>query len=821
MPKRYDFKAVEARWRKFWQAKKVYEPDLKRTRKPFYNLMMFPYPSAEGLHIGGVRTFTGVDVYGRFKRMQGYDVFQPIGLDGFGINAENYALKIGQHPLKLSKVTEKNFYRQLGMIGNGFAWDEKIETYNPDYYRWTQWIFTQMFKWGLAYRKKQAVNWCPADKTVLADEQVISGKCERCGSTVEKKDLEQWFFKITEYADRLDKNLDLLDWAADVKIAQRNWIGRSEGAEIEFLISQTQHAIKVFTTRPDTLFGATYLVLAPEHPLVEQLRTRIQNMDEVGAYVVSAKGKSEEDRLAVGREKTGVELIGVRAINPATREEVAVWVADYVLGSYGTGAIMAVPAHDERDFEFAKKFSLPMRIVIGGGPKREEQLSEAYSASGPLVNSDKWNGASSEKAKWEIVKFAGGKRKTQYRLRDWLLSRQRYWGAPIPMIHCEACAVSGRGERVDMPGWFTVPARDLPVKLPNVKEFRPTGTDHSPLATVESFYKVRCPQCKGWARRETDVCDTFLDSSWYFLRYPSAKEKKNPWSKAAVKKWLPVHSYIGGKEHSVLHLLYSRFLTMAFRDQGLLDFEEPFARFRAHGLITKDGAKMSKSKGNVVNPDEYWQEFGADVMRMYLAFMAPLDQGGDFRDAGIMGLERFLHRFWQYFEMREAAGKIPPYQDDGGRIPRALHRAAKKVGEDIEALKYNTAISALMVFMNELETLPQTFLNQKDSETLVKLMAPFAPFMAEEIWHRFLGKTTSIHREAWPKYDPKFLAESSFELIVQVNGKLRDTISISAEATEEEATSQALQSSKVQAYLNGQAPRRVIYVPRRLINIVF
>jgi leucyl-tRNA synthetase len=945
----YEPAKIEAKWQKKWEKEGVYEPDLKNPKKPFYNLMMFPYPSAEGLHIGGVRTFTGVDIYGRYKRMTGYDVFQPIGLDGFGINAENYALKIGVHPLKHSKVTEKNFYRQLRMIGNGFSWKEKLETYDPNYYKWTQWIFTQMFKWGLAYRKKQAVNWCPVDKTVLANEQVISGKCERCGSAVEKKELEQWFFKITEYADRLDKNLDKLDWSPIVKTAQRNWIGKSEGAEIDFMISQSQHTVTVFTTRPDTLFGATYLVLAPEHPLVEQLRPRIQNWKEVEKYVSSALAKPDEDRLAEGREKTGVELAGVKAMNPATREAIPVWVADYVLGSYGTGAIMAVPAHDERDFAFAKKFDLPIVTVvepvtgerrpneefrrsivavvenpktkkylslnwgqaggslfIGGGiegnenpaacalreiaeetgyqklklvsqsetvhhhyvahskgvnrlidatglhftlegeRKGEQKLVDdekgkfkvewlsaeeveakvkdelhkyvfdrlvrgrVYSGAGVLTASDKFTDMDSEKAKDAIVKFVGGRKKTQYRLRDWLLSRQRYWGPPIPMIHCDSCAAQGKGERPDMPGWYAVPAKDLPVKLPNVAEFRPTGTDQSPLATVASFHKVKCPRCKAWARRETDVSDTFLDSAWYFLRYPSAKDSKRPWNPSLTKEWLPVYSYIGGAEHSVLHLLYSRFLTMVLRDKGHLTFEEPFTQFRAHGLITKDGAKMSKSKGNVVNPDEYWKAYGTDVMRMYLAFMAPLDQGGDFREGGIVGLERFLARVWKLATSPRAA-------EGSDAVRRASHRTVKKVGEDIEDLKYNTAISALMVMLSELEAHGAT---EEAMSVFTRLLAPFAPFMAEEIWREALGRKGSIHREDWPQYDPRLLEETTFTLVVQVNGKLRDSITVPAGITESDAKAQALASEKVQVFLDGKEPARVIYIPQRLVNIV-
>ena len=659
---RYNPRKIEAKWQEKWLEEKIYKPDLRRAKKPFYNLMMFPYPSAEGLHVGNMYAFTGADIYGRFKRMQGHDVFEPMGLDGFGIHSENYAIKIGKHPAEQAKISEKNFYRQLEMLGNGFSWNERLETYDPEYYKWTQWIFVQMFKRGLAYRKKQAVNWCPSCMTVLADEQVVAGECERCGTKVFKKELEQWFFKITDYAERLLKNLEKIDWSEKIKSAQKNWIGKSEGALIRFKVKSEKlkvtEPIEIFTTRPDTLFGATYMVLGPEHSLFTTLDTRITNHDEVEDYIKKAKVKTEEERIAEGKEKTGVELKGIRATNPANGEEIPDWVADYVLGSVGTGAIMAVPAHDQRDYEFAKKFGLPIKMVICSHypAKTCPVLDNAYTGEGHLVDSGKFSGMASEEAKWEITKFVGGAKKVQYRLRDWLVSRQRYWGPPIPMIFCENCAKSISGSRTSHgksdfqklnPGWYAVPEKDLPVELPYIKDFRPTGTDKSPLAANEKFYKVRCPKCKTWARRETDVSDTFLDSAWYFLRYPSVKEKNRPWNPDITKKWLPVHSYIGGAEHSVLHLLYSRFITMALHDWGMLDFEEPFKKFRAHGLLIKDGAKMSKSRGNVVNPDEYIKAFGADALRMYLMFLGPFEQGGDFRDTGIKGVTRFLERAWK------------------------------------------------------------------------------------------------------------------------------------------------------------------------------
>ncbi len=813
---RYSPSKIEKKWRQKWLAEKTYEPDLKRARKPFYNLMMFPYPSAEGLHIGGMRTFTGVDIYGRMKRMQGYDVFEPIGLDAFGIHSENYALKTGRHPVAQARILEKNYYRQLGMMGNGFAWRERLETNDPAYYRWTQWIFTEMFRRGLAYRKRQPVNWCPSCKTVLADEQVIAGTCERCGSVVIKKELEQWFFRITRYADRLLDNLENLDWSERVKLAQKNWIGRSEGAEIEFRIKDQTSRVSVFTTRPDTLFGATFLVISPE--LAKKwVDAGWPLSQEVHRYLGSSLVKKDQERIAEGREKTGVAT-GIRAINPANGEEIPVWVADYVLDQIGTGAVMAVPAHDQRDFQFAKKFGLAIRIVIC--PHYPEMtcpvLAEAYTGEGHLVDSGEFDGMSSAEARAKITSRVGGKTTVRYHLRDWLISRQRYWGPPIPMIWCDACRARGKGERSDMPGWYAVPAKDLPVKLPFIKNFRPTGKDQSPLAEVSKFYKVRCPGCASWARRETDVSDTFLDSAWYFLRYPSAKNTTAAWDPATTKKWLPVDVYIGGAEHSVLHLLYARFVTMAFHEWGFLEFDEPFTRFRAHGLIVKDGAKMSKSKGNVVNPDEYIAAYGADALRMYLAFLAPFEQDGDFRDEAITGITRLLERVWKF------AGTKRKSRVKNETITSAVHRAIKKVGQDSENLQYHTAISALMVLMNEFEAFPDA-VGAEQVGTFLKLLAPFAPHITEEIWQgmRRTGNRhfASIHREPWPEYDPRLAREKTFELIVQVNGKMRGRLTLPVGAGETEAVAAARDLGSVTPYLRAE-PREVIFVPDRLVNFV-
>ncbi len=804
---------IESKWQEKWLKESVYEPDLDGAARPFYNLMMFPYPSAEGLHVGNMYAFTGADIYGRKKRMEGFDVFEPIGLDGFGIHSENYAMKIGVHPVDQAKRSEEHFYEQLQMIGNGFAWNERLETYKPEYYHWTQWLFVQMWKHGLAYRKRQSVNWCPKDQTVLSDEQVENGKCERCGTVVVKKELEQWSFRITKYADRLLDNLEKLDWSERVKVAQRNWIGRSEGAEIRFEVagSNAPATITVFTTRPDTLFGATYLVLAPEHELIADRQFAIANRDEVEKYAAEAKSKNNEERSEEGREKTGVELKGVTAINPATNEEIPIWVADYVLGSYGTGAIMAVPAHDERDFEFAKKFGLPMRqVIVSGG----DDAVLPFIGTGALMDSGKFDGMDSEAAKKEITKFVHGEMKMQYRLRDWLISRQRYWGPPIPMIFCEQCAKAGKGEQPEMSGWYAVPEKDLPVLLPYVENFRPTGSGVSPLASDKDFYEAACPACGASARRETDVSDTFLDSAWYYLRYLDPKNASAAVNDPRVKRWLPAALYTGGAEHSVLHLLYVRFVALALTDWGILAFPdgEPFPKFRAHGLIIKDGAKMSKSKGNVINPDEYIRNFGADTLRMYLMFLAPFEQGGDFRDAGVLGIERFLKRVWNMGEGFAAPGT-------GARSAGALlHRTIKKVADDIDNLHYNTAISALMILLNGLEE--QQAVAREDFEIFLKLLAPFAPHITEEIWREMFGRTTSIHREPWPIYDPKLLTEETITLVLQVNGKVRGTISLPSTLTEEEAKTAALADEGVKRALGGATPKKIIYVEKKLVNIV-
>jgi leucyl-tRNA synthetase len=759
--------------------------------------------------------FTGSDVYGRFKRLMGYEVFEPMGFDAFGIHSENYAIKIGTHPGVLIPQNIANFRRQLELIGGMFDWRHVLSTTDPEYYKWTQWIFVQLFKAGKAYRKKAAVNWCPNCKTVLANEQVEHGHCERCGTLVETRFLEQWFFRITEYADRLLRNLDTLDWSDSTRTAQRNWLGRSEGAEIRFEVQSTPEptsrrvaeptSITVFTTRPDTLFGATFMVLAPEHPLVTQLTTA-DRRGEVTAYVRAAAGKDLISRKVGDKDKSGV-FTGAMAINPVTGKPMPVWIADYVLMEYGTGAIMAVPGHDARDFAFARQYGLEIiRVLAGEGQRADAPLSEAETetAGYQLVNSGRFDGMSADLATKEITaelaKQGRGKAVVQYRLHDWCISRQRYWGPPIPIIHCDAC------------GPVPVPERDLPVRLPEIEDFRPDDSGVSPLARHEEWYYVPCPTCGKRGRRETDVSDTFLDSGWYFLRYPSTEFPDRPFDPARTRTWCPVTTYIGGNEHAVLHLLYSRFITMVLKELGHIGFEEPFTRFRAHGLIIKDGAKMSKTKGNVVNPDEYIAQWGADTFRLYLMFLGPFQEGGDFRDAGISGPRRFLERVW---------AMVGEAEDSGGEVRRDLltrwHATRKKCAEDLESLHYNTAIAALMELVNHVKEAGSR--DRAIVQDLIVMLAPFAPHFAEECWER-LGHTSSVFEARWPAWDEKLVVGDQVELPVQVNGKTRSKVSAPRDASEEVAKRAALADATVQRFVDGKKVAKVVYVPNRLINFV-
>ena len=812
MDEKYHPQLVETKWQRLWEERGTNRVDLQTAKKPYYSLMMFPYPSAQGLHVGHAFAFPGVDIHSRFRRLQGFDVFQPMGFDAFGIHSENYALKIGRNPKQLMPETIANFQRQLRRLGLMLDWEHSVDTTSPEYYRWTQWIFLQLFHYGLAERKKAPVNWCPACKTVLANEQVIQGYCERHPDVqVEQRFTEQWFFKTSRYAQRLLDNLAWIDWSETTKRAQENWIGRSEGAEIDFPLAvpdAAATAVRVFTTRPDTLFGATYMVLAPEHPLVPTLTSPAQQAD-VEAYRDRVAKMDLVTRKSV-KEKTGV-FTGSHAVNPGTGQPIPIWIADYVLVDYGTGAIMAVPAHDERDFEFATVFNLPIVEVIRArdASPAKERLAAAYvsdSTSDILLNSGRFDGMPAPEGKRAIIAWleesGAGHGRINYRLHDWCISRQRYWGPPIPIVYC------------DKDGIVPVPESDLPVLLPDIDDFRPDESGVAPLGRVPSFVQATCPKCKGPARRETDVSDTFLDSAWYFLRYPSAHRDDCAMDAAMTRRWLPVNTYIGGNEHAVLHLMYARFLTMALHDigqGGMEEFEEPFRKFRAHGLIINDGAKMSKSRGNVVNPDIYLEQYGADVFRLYMMFLGPYEEGGDFRDEGISGTKRFLEGVWRIVRDAELEATA------ADELRRAVHRAIKKVTEDLEGLRYNTAIAALMTLTNDIRKHGPA--NRWVAETLVVLLAPFAPHIAEELWEG-LGHDGSVFDARWPEHDEALVLVDTVEMAVQVNGKVRGRVKIAREAPEAEVLALALADAGVQAHLAGKEIKKRVVVPGKLVSFV-
>jgi leucyl-tRNA synthetase len=806
----YDPQGVERKWQQRWEERGTNRTDVVGAARPFFNLMMFPYPSAEGLHVGNVFAFVGADIQGRYRRLAGHDVFEPLGFDAFGIHSENYALRVGTHPAELIPRNIERFRAQLKRIGLMADWRYEVQTTDPRYYKWTQWIFLQLFRAGLAVRRRAAVNWCPACKTVLANEQVIGGYCERHPDVkVEQRLLDQWFFTITKYAAPLLDNLQTADWSHSTKTIQANWIGRSEGAELVFETPGGRR-IAVFTTRPDTLFGATYLVLAPEHPLVSDLTTA-ECRAAVNEYRRRVAAMDLVSRKSVEKAKTGV-FIGSYARNPATGASVPIWIADYVLMEYGTGAIMAVPGHDARDFEFAVQMKLPIvRVVAGPGQDAGTPLAAAEPdiPGGRLVNSPGFDGKPWEEARRAITAALAAKGLAKpvsnYRLHDWCISRQRYWGPPIPIIYCDDC------------GTVPVPEQDLPVVLPALEDFRPDDSGVSPLARAEAWYRVPCPSCGKRARRETDVSDTFLDSAWYFLRYPSADRDDVPFDAALTRKWLPVASYIGGNEHAVLHLMYARFITMALKDLGHVAFAEPFARFRAHGTIVKDGAKMSKSRGNVVNPDQYVEQWGADTFRMYLMFLGPYQEGGDFRDAGISGIRRFLDKVWALVDV--VAGQLPQPPIPNPQSPdlvRAMHRTIQKVTADTASLDYNTAIAAMMEYVNALrDGTPTTEL----LAPLAVLLAPYAPHFAEECWER-LGHTTSVMDAGLPAFDPALAVADEVEFVVQVNGKVRSRLRLARGAGQEAAVAAALAEASVQRFTEGRQPKKVVFVPDRLVNLV-
>lgn len=943
-PVPYDNIKIEKKWQKFWDSKKMYRASDTSKAKKFYPLVEFPFPSGAGLHTGHIRSYTAMDIIARKHRMMGENVLYPIGWDAFGLPTENYAIKTGKQPKLVTKENTDNFRRQLKALGLSFDWSREVNTTDPSYYKWTQWIFLQMWKQGLAYKAKMAVNWCPKDKTVLANEEVIDGACERCGTQVEKRDKEQWMLAITKYAERLDKDLDTVDYLERIKIQQRNWIGKSEGAEINFALSGTGEPITVFTTRADTLFGVTYVVVAPEHPLIERLASKIQNIKEVRKYVADSKKKEDIVRTAEGKEKTGLPLNGLKVINPVNGEEVPVWVADYVLSTYGTGAVMAVPAHDARDLEFAKKYNLPIRnvvipsvvdhtnppqidkktvvrknvhavvynparkayltlqwkkfpwktVVLGGMEDGEDateaalremkeetgytdlifkkvlgapvqaayfaahknenriaittavyfemaseaqvevaeeeketheitwteekdfipskmtnselpywlermkgNLETAYTGEGVLINAGEFDGMNSIEAKSAITKRIGAKAVTKFKLRDWVFSRQRYWGEPIPMVNCEKC------------GLVPLSEKDLPLKLPEMKKYEPTDTGESPLATVEKWVKTKCPSCKGPARRETDTMPQWAGSSWYYLRYADPKNKKSFASEKNLKMWSPVDWYNGGMEHTTLHLLYSRFWHKFLFDIGTVPTIEPYAKRTSHGLILAEGGeKMSKSKGNSVSPDELITTYGADTLRVYEMFMGPFDQAIAWNTNNMIGSRRFIERTWNIIKKSS--------KNSNPELDSLVQKTIKKVSDDIESLGFNTAISTLMILLNAFDK--EVSINQKNIEIFLKLLAPFAPHVTEELWAA-LGNKKSIHVAPWPVYDPSRLVVSSFKIMIQINGKIR--ASFESDSDEEEIVKKyALNMPEILAKLGGLTPKRVIYVKGKLINIV-
>lgn len=822
MESRYEFQAIESKWQKFWEEHGFYIVNKDDSRPKYYDLEMFPYPSGN-LHMGHVRNYAIGDVVARYKTMQGFNVLHPMGWDAFGLPAENAAIKHGIHPARWTYDNIANMKAQLKSLGISYDWQREITTCHPSYYKFTQWLFLLLYDMGLAYKKAAAVNWCPSCATVLANEQVVDGLCERCETAVERRNLEQWFFKITDYAERLLKDLDLLEgWPEKVKIMQKNWIGRSEGLQFSFRVENSDDFIEVFTTRPDTVFGVTYMVLAPEHPLVEKLTKGTPFEPKVQELVSRVKNLSELARTSQ-QEKEGV-FTGRYAINPVNGEKVPIYVANYVLMEYGTGAIMAVPAHDERDFEFAQKYNLPIRIVIQkpDNSLTPENLNEAYTGSGYMINSGKFNGLSSEEGKVAVIKFMEangfGKGTVNYKLRDWLISRQRYWGAPIPIVYCPDCGI------------VPVPKDQLPVLLPFDVEFKPTG--ESPLTYVEEFVNTSCPNCGKPAKRETDTMDTFVCSSWYFLRFCDPLREDQPFAKEEVDYWMPVDQYIGGVEHAILHLLYSRFFTKVLFDAGLVSCQEPFTNLLTQGMVLKDSAKMSKSKGNVVSPEDIINRYGADTARLFILFASPPERDLEWSDQGVEGCHRFLNRVW-----RLVHDMLPFYQNESNssnnqelskadkELSYKLHYTIRKVTEDIEKrFNFNTAISAIMELVNlmyqyrDLEEKNPTLIREA-VDALILLLAPFAPHIAEELWHE-TGHEESVHHQPWPKWKEEALVREEIEIVVQVNGKVRDRLVIPEKSSEEEVKEKALELDRIKEAIKGKTVIKTIVVPKKLVNIV-
>ncbi|GAB4174189.1 MAG: leucine--tRNA ligase [Calditrichia bacterium] len=818
----YPFKSIEKKWKERWEQWQLHKTNFSNSEKKQYVLVMFSYPSSDKLHVGHWFNYGPTDTWARFKKMQGFEVFEPMGFDSFGLPAENYAIKHGSHPLDVTEENISYIRNQLKTIGAMYDWEHEVVTSRPDYYKWTQWVFLQLYKKGLAYRSNAPVNWCPSCNTSLANEQVVGeGTCERCNSRVVRKNLTQWFFKITDYADRLLENLEQLDWPEKTKIMQTNWIGKSKGAEIQFPIEGDSEKISVFTTRPDTLFGVTYVVLAPEHPLVEKITTPEQKK-QVDAYIEKVQYESELERTSLAREKTGV-FTGAYAINPVNNEKVPIWIADYVLVTYGTGAVMAVPGHDERDFEFAQKFQLPIRkVILKPGTDETEPLEEAYTDEGVMVNSGPFTGLNSKEGISKVIdhleKNGWGRGTIQYRLRDWLVSRQRYWGAPIPIVYCDAC------------GEVPVPEDQLPVELPYDVDFKPTG--ESPLKSHEGFRNTNCPKCGGPATREADTMDTFVCSSWYFLRYPNPDLKDKPFDADLVNQWLPVDMYVGGAEHATMHLLYARFITMVLKDMGYINFEEPFSSLRHQGIIKgPDGQKMSKSLGNVINPEDYLERYGSDAFRTYLMFGFDYEAGGPWDESGMAAVDRFLNRVWRIVESNvhlfNEENKNNIQSDAEKSLLRVQHHTIKMATRDLERFHFNTAIARIMELVNELYRYTGDQPTEKINIDLLKtaltdlilLIAPFAPHLAEELWEK-TGHKESVFKQSWPKHNEEFLKMDEVEVACQINGKIRARIVIPVDANEDEIKELVTGLPELASYLENKQIVKIIVVPKRLVNIV-
>jgi len=808
------------KWQKFWAKNnfELFRAKDNDKRKKIYILDMFPYPSGDGLHVGHVKGYTATDVLARFYRMKGYNVLHPIGWDAFGLPAENYALKIKKPPQETVLKNIKHFKEQCQRMAFSYDWQREINTTDPQYYKWTQWIFLKLLEHGLAYEAEVPVNWCPSCKTVLADEEVIDNKCERCGTPVERKRLKQWLLRITAYAERLLKDLDLLDWPESIKTMQRNWIGRSEGVEIDFRVENTDEYIKVFTTRIDTIFGATYLVLAPEHPLVSKI-TPLSYQKEVEDYQEIAFQKSEFERIKEVKEKTGV-FTGAYAINPVNKERLPIWISDYVLMNYGTGAVMGVPAHDERDWDFAKTFDLPIKEVISLKGRESLNLEAPYTGDGILINSGPFSGRNNKEATEQMILYAGGKKTIRYKLRDWIFSRQRYWGEPIPVIKCERCGI--------------VPLKEnqLPLKLPKIKKYEPTGTNESPLADIKEWVNVKCPICKGPAKRETNTMPQWAGSSWYYLRYLDPKNPKKLVDSKKEKYFMPVDIYIGGAEHAVLHLLYARFWHKFLYDIGVVSTLEPFKKLINVGVILgEDGEKMSKSRGNTISPDEIVKLYGVDSLRIYELFMGPLTYSMRWNTKSINGIYRFLSRVFNLIE--NATKKTKDKKDDFKLTKEAKrklkqnlkeleiirHKTIKKVTEDIENFHFNTAISSLMSYLNKLEEIPLKEIKKEHLETFVLLLSPFAPYTSEELWHSYLKHKSSVLKEKWPKYNLKLTSDKEITLIIQVNGKTRGKIKVNSGIKKEEAEKLAMTLPAVKKHLT-RKPKKIIFIENKLVNFV-